>query len=153
MQLNGLTNFFIYPGQKLKVPGGSSSSSSSNNTRSNGGYYSPTFNHQNLYTWGQCTWHVFNRRAEIGKGISTYWWNANNWDNASAADGYTIDYRPTVGSIAQTDAGYYGHVAFVERVNSDGSILVSEMNWSAAPGNMTYRTIPAYQVRNYKFIH
>ena len=67
MQLNGLTNFFIYPGQKLKVPGGSSSSSSSNNTRSNGGYYSPTFNHQNLYTWGQCTWHVFNRRAEIGK--------------------------------------------------------------------------------------
>ena len=51
MQLNGLTNFFIYPGQKLKVPGGSSSSSSSNNTRSNGGYYSPTFNHQNLYTW------------------------------------------------------------------------------------------------------
>ena len=131
MQLNGLTNFFIYPGQKLKVPGGSSSSSSSNNTRSNGGYYSPTFNHQNLYTWGQCTWHVFNRRA----------------------DGYTIDYRPTVGSIAQTDAGYYGHVAFVERVNSDGSILVSEMNWSAAPGNMTYRTIPAYQVRNYKFIH
>ena len=48
MQLNGLTNFFIYPGQKLKVPGGSSSSSSSNNTRSNGGYYSPTFNHQNF---------------------------------------------------------------------------------------------------------
>lgn len=87
MQLNGLTNFFIYPGQKLKVPGGSSSSSSSNNTRSNGGYYSPTFNHQNLYTWGQCTWHVFNRRAEIGKGISTYWWNANNWDNASAEIG------------------------------------------------------------------
>ena len=64
---------------------------------------------------GTRTWHVFNRRAEIGKGISTYWWNANNWDNASAADGYTIDYRPTVGSIAQTDAGYYGHVAFVER--------------------------------------
>ena len=89
----------------------------------------------------------------IGKGISTYWWNANNWDNAAAADGYTIDYNPTVGSIAQTDAGYYGHVAFVERVNSDGSILVSEMNWSAAPGYMTYRTIPAYQVRNYKFIH
>ena len=59
----------------------------------------------------------------------------------------------TVGSIAQTDAGYYGHVAFVERVNSDGSILVSEMNWSAAPGYMTYRTIPSYQVRNYKFIH
>ena len=21
--------------------------------------------------------------AAIGKGISTYWWNANNWDNAA----------------------------------------------------------------------
>ena len=59
----------------------------------------------------------------------------------------------TVGSIAQSDAGYYGHVAFVERVNSNGSILVSEMNFSASPGILTYRTIPAYQVRNYKFIH
>ncbi len=46
--------------------------------------------------------------------------------------------RPTVGSIAQTDVGYYGHVMFVERVNNDGSILVSEMNYSAAPGILTY---------------
>ena len=91
--------------------------------------------------------------AAIGKGISTYWWNANNWDNAAAADGYTINYTPTVGSIAQTDIGYYGHVAFVERVNSDGSILVSEMNYSASPGIMTYRTIPSYQVSSYRYIH
>jgi surface antigen len=34
----------------------------------------------------------------------------------------------------RSDAGYYGHVAFVERVNSNGSILVSEMNFSASPG-------------------
>ena len=57
-------------------------------------------------------------------------------------DGYRIDGNPTVGSIAQSDAGYYGHVAFVERVNSNGSILVSEMNFSASPGILTYRTIP-----------
>ncbi|SNV60908.1 autolysin (N-acetylmuramoyl-L-alanine amidase [Staphylococcus simiae] len=155
MSLNGLNNFFIYPGQKLKVSGTASpSTANTGNNASNGGnYQSPSFNHQNLYTWGQCTYHVFNRRAQIGKGISTYWWNANNWDNAAAADGYTIDGRATVGSIAQTDAGYYGHVMFVERVNSDGSILVSEMNYSAAPGIVTYRTIPAYQVNNYKYIH
>ena len=40
------------------------------------------------YIHGVNVHHVFNRRAEIGKGISTYWWNANNWDNAAAADGY-----------------------------------------------------------------
>ena len=152
MRLNGLNNFFIYPGQKLKVTGNASTNSGSTTT-TNRGYNTPVFNHQNLYTWGQCTYHVFNRRAEIGKGISTYWWNANNWDNAAAADGYTIDNRPTVGSIAQTDVGYYGHVMFIERVNNDGSILVSEMNYSAAPGILTYRTVPAYQVNNYRYIH
>lgn len=155
MRLNGLNNFFIYPGQTLRVSGTASSSSNTNSTSSSSNYYyhTPIFNHRNLYDWGQCTWHVFNRRAQIGKGISTYWWNANNWDNAAARDGYRIDYHPTVGSIAQSDAGYYGHVAFVERVNSNGSILVSEMNFSAGPGILTYRTIPAYQVRQYKFIH
>ncbi|MGW9856945.1 N-acetylmuramoyl-L-alanine amidase [Staphylococcus hominis] len=155
MRLNGLNNFFIYPGQKLRVSGTASSSSNTNSTSSSSNYYynTPIFHHRNLYDWGQCTWHVFNRRAQIGKGISTYWWNANNWDDAAVRDGYKIDYNPTVGSIAQSDAGYYGHVAFVERVNSNGSVLVSEMNFSASPGILTYRTIPAYQVRHYKFIH
>ena len=94
---------------------------------------------------------MFNRRSEIGK-VSAHIGGMQIIGTTQQLDGYTIDYNPTVGSIAQTDAGYYGHVAFVERVNS-GSILVSEMNWSAAPGYMTYRTIPSYQVRNYKFIH
>ncbi|WP_204172388.1 CHAP domain-containing protein [Staphylococcus sp. GDY8P72P] len=151
MELNGLSDYFIYPGQRLKVSG--SSSTSSGSTSSGTSYKTPVFNHSNLYDWGQCTWHVFNRRAQIGKGISTYWWNANNWDNAAPQDGYTVDRKPTVGSILQTDAGYYGHVAFVERVNSDGSVYVSEMNYSAAPGVKTFRTVPASQVANHKFIH
>lgn len=154
MSLNGLSNFNIYPGQKLKVSG-SASTGGSGSTGSTGssGYYTPVFNHSNLYDWGQCTWHVFNKRAQIGKGISTYWWNANSWDTGAAADGYTVDYNATVGSILQSDLGYYGHVAFVESVNSNGSITVSEMNYSAAPGTVTYRTIPASQVKSYKYIH
>lgn len=154
MSLNGLTNFNIYPGQKLKVSG-SASTGGSGSTGSTGssGYYTPVFNHSNLYDWGQCTWHVFNKRAQIGKGISTYWWNANSWDTGAAADGYTVDFNATVGSILQSDLGYYGHVAFVESVNSNGSITVSEMNYSAAPGTVTYRTIPTSQVKSYKYIH
>ena len=38
----------------------------------------------------QCTWHVFNRRAETGQPISTYWWNAENWADNARADGYTL---------------------------------------------------------------
>lgn len=152
MSLNGMKNTIIYPGQKLKVPG-TNSTSKTGSTSTATGYKTPIFNQANLYDWGQCTWHAFNRHAEVGKGISTYWWNANNWDTAATQDGYTVDHRAAVGSILQTDAGYYGHVAFVERVNSNGSIYVSEMNYSAAPGIKTFRTIPATQVSSYKFIH
>lgn len=67
MRLNGLNNFFIYPGQKLRVSGSASSNTYSTRSAQSTYYSSPVFNHRNLYDWGQCTWHVFNRRAAIGK--------------------------------------------------------------------------------------
>ncbi|GGI41137.1 LysM peptidoglycan-binding domain-containing protein [Mammaliicoccus stepanovicii] len=153
MSLNGLNNFIIYPGQKLKVSGTATSTGGNTGSSNTGGYNTPIFHHQNLYDWGQCTWHVFNRRQAIGKPISTYWWNANNWASAAIKDGYTVNHSPSVGSILQSTAGYYGHVSFVERINSDGSIQVSEMNFASSPGILTYRTIPASQVTSYNFIH
>ena len=46
----------------------------------------------------------------------------------------------------------YGHVAYVERVNKDGSIFISEMNW-IAPYIVSTRTISASEVDSYTFIH
>ncbi|ADV04647.1 LysM peptidoglycan-binding domain-containing protein [Staphylococcus pseudintermedius] len=151
MELNGLTSFLIFPGQQLKVSG--SAPSRQTTPTPSPSYQSPTFNHQNLYDWGQCTWYVFNKRKEMGRPISTYWWNANAWDDNAARDGYTINNQPAVGSILQSDLGYYGHVSYVERINADGSILVSEMNFTAAPGILTYRTVPAHRVSAFKYIH
>ena len=62
-------------------------------------------------------------------------------------------HNATVGSIMQTTTGYYGHVAYVERVNADGSILISEMNYANGPYNTNTRTIPASVVSSYNFIH
>ncbi|GGB12007.1 LysM peptidoglycan-binding domain-containing protein [Macrococcus hajekii] len=155
---NGLNSYLIFPNQQLIVSGGTATTSTPvtqtpvpvQNTVVTTG---PVFNHPNLYDYGQCTWHVFNRRAAIGKGISTYWWNANNWANGARNDGYVVDHTPAVGAIAQTTMGPLGHVAFVERVNPDGTILVSEMNYLTVPTVVGYRTLNAYQMSQYVFIH
>ncbi|TDM13673.1 LysM peptidoglycan-binding domain-containing protein [Macrococcus bovicus] len=160
---NNLSSYLILPNQQLVVSGNASSTVTTTKPQTTTTYTTsttvqhapttgPVFNHRNLYDYGQCTWHVFNRRAAIGKGISTYWWNANNWANGARQDGYVVSYTPTVGSIAQSSEGPLGHVAFVERVNPDGSILVSEMNYYTPPTIVGYRTISLAERSRYVFI-
>ncbi|MCU5745762.1 LysM peptidoglycan-binding domain-containing protein [Staphylococcus sp. SQ8-PEA] len=160
MKANNLNGYLITPNQTLKIPSNSNDGAASQQSGGSGGTTgvadqndSPTFNHQNLYDWGQCTWHAFNRRKETGKPISTYWYNAENWASNAQADGYRVDNSPSVGSILQTVEGPVGHVAYVEQINPDGSILVSEMNYNTPPGTVGYRTIPASQVSNFNYIH
>ena len=104
----------------------------------------------NLYTSGQCTYYVFDR---VGGKIGSTWGNANNWANAAAAAGYTVNNSPSKGAILQTSQGAFGHVAYVESVNSNGTITVSEMNYGHGPGVVTSRTISASQAASYNYIH
>ena len=104
----------------------------------------------NYYTSGQCTYYAFDRS---GGKVGSTWGNANNWDNAAAAAGYTVNNSPAAGAIMQTSQGAYGHVAYVEGVNSNGSIRVSEMNYGYGPGVVTSRTISASQAAGYNYIH
>ncbi|AVO01476.1 MULTISPECIES: CHAP domain-containing protein [Staphylococcus] len=104
----------------------------------------------NLYTVGQCTYYVFDK---VGGKIGSTWGNANNWANAAAASGYTVNNNPSAGAILQTSQGAFGHVAYVESVNSDGSVNVSEMNYGQGPGVVTTRTISASQAGGYNYIH
>ncbi|TDM35745.1 LysM peptidoglycan-binding domain-containing protein [Macrococcoides canis] len=159
--LNGLTSDLIFPNQRLVVKGNAVQSTTAVRpvvsrapvSTTVASFGTPVFNHTNLYDLGQCTWYVFNKRASIGKGISTYWWHARNWANGAIKDGYTVNRTPAYGAIAQTSDGYYGHVAFVERVNGDGTILVSEMNYATGVGVIGYRTLNQWQVSRYVFIH
>ncbi|HDC7499680.1 TPA: CHAP domain-containing protein [Staphylococcus aureus] len=104
----------------------------------------------NLYTSGQCTYYVFGR---VGGKIGSTWGNASNWASAAASSGYTVNNTPKAGAIMQTTQGYYGHVAYVEGVNSNGSVRVSEMNYGHGAGVVTSRTISANQAGSYNFIH
>ncbi len=104
----------------------------------------------NNYAYGYCTWYAYNRRKELGLPVSGGWGNANTWDGRASSQGYTVNSIPSVGAIFQTKSGYYGHVGVVERVNSNGSIYVSEMNYKGW-NVKSYRTITS--LSGYKFIH
>ena len=108
----------------------------------------------NRYDVGYCTWWAYQRRAELGRPIGSFWGNATSWAGFAASAGFKVDSRPEVGAILQSSGGWggYGHVAIVERVNSDGSVYVSEMNyqgWSVKSN----RTIAAGQAGSYNYIH
>ena len=61
------------------------------------------------------------------------------WASHAAGIGFTVDRVPRAGAIAQCNAGEQGaggagHVAYVERVNPNGSVVVSELDWSVEYG-------------------
>jgi len=86
---------------------------------------------------GQCTsfaaWRIVDRKnANFSNSFKgQHWGNANHWDEAARAAGITVNNTPTVGSVAQSDAGSYGHVAWVAAVNSDGTVTVEEYNYAS----------------------
>lgn len=108
----------------------------------------------NKYAYGYCTWHAYNRRAELGRQVGSNWGNANTWASYARAAGFRVDKTPAAGAVFQTASGWYGfgHVGVVERVNSDGSFVVSEMNYTAW-NRITSRTISAAETGQYNFIH
>lgn len=109
-------------------------------------------NKNNLYTPGQCTFYVFDKRAADGNTISIFWGDAKNWASQAQADGFIVNNQPKKGAIFQTPIGVWGHVAYVERVNMDGGVFISEMNY-IAPYSVSTRTISASEARNYNYIH
>ncbi len=58
--------------------------------------------------------------------------NANQWPATTARTGIPQGSTPKVGSAAVMYVGYYGHVMYVERINGNGTIHVSQFNWGLA---------------------
>ena len=103
----------------------------------NGGYF------------GQCTYYVFNRMAQVGTPIGhSMMGNAAEWPSYARSYGYSVSNSPSAGSAIVFQQGLagadptYGHVAFVEAVNADGSLYISEMNVRGL-NVISYRTISA----------
>ena len=100
----------------------------------------------NHFTYGYCTWYVANRRYVPWFGNAIDWWpNARPY-------GYAEGATPRVGAIMVTRESGYGHVAYVEAVYSDGSWMVSEMNFTGWD-QVDRRTIHPGQVPLVGFIY
>lgn len=109
------------------------------------------------YPHGQCTWYVYNRMAHFDKYVSGDLGDARNWNNRAERKGYTVSSTPKDHNVVVFEAGQkgsdqiYGHVAFVEKVNDDGSIVISESNVKGL-GIVSYRTIDADSATELSYI-
>lgn len=94
----------------------------------------------NSFVKGNCTWYVAKKMKISFHG------NANQWLKNAPKAGYSTGRIPQAGSAVVTSlSGKYGHVAFVETVNHDNTITISEMNYEGL-GQKSTRTIAASDV-------
>lgn len=107
----------------------------------------------NGYAYGYCTWYAFERRMQLGRPVGGNWGNASSWAAYARAAGYRVDHIPAVGAVMQNGGGA-GHVAIVEQVLPDGSVVLSEMNYAGNWNRVTKgRVVSAGQAASYNFIH
>ncbi|HEY5549789.1 MAG TPA: CHAP domain-containing protein [Candidatus Saccharimonadales bacterium] len=100
----------------------------------------------NGYDYGYCTWY-----AATKVPVPTNWGNANTWDSYAKISGWTVSSKPVVGAIGQSDRGWAGHVAVVDAVSEDGSMIkYSDMNGIAGWGRIGYSNwVPANYYPDY----
>ncbi len=85
------------------------------------------------------SWGMYNRECvsytawkvhESGRHMP-YWGgvgNANQWDENAVRAGIPVDTTPRAGDVAIKNSGFYGHAMYVESVNGDGTINISQYN-------------------------
>ena len=113
------------------------------------------------YPARQCTLWAYLRRSQLSLPVGSYMGNGAQWAATARGLGYYVNNTPHVGaamvfSQGQSVGGHwtadwqYGHVAVVERVNADGSVLISE-------GGTGFSTFPAWETisnaGNYQYVH
>ncbi len=93
----------------------------------------------NTYYYGYCTWYAKQRRPDLPNRLG----NGGQWVSNAAALGYATGSTPSIGAIAEIP----GHVMYVEAINGDGTIVISEMNGPAGFGVVGTRTISESSAR------
>ena len=101
----------------------------------NSNYYNPVVDPWGMYS-RQCVsytaWKVYQKN-----GSMPYWGgagNANQWPGNARKAGIPVSSTPRAGSVGVIMAGQYGHTVWVESVNANGTINISQYNYFNAGG-------------------
>lgn len=73
--------------------------------------------------------------------------NAKDWYATAKARGFSCSQTPAAGAIVCFKGTTYGHVAFVERVEKNGDIFISESNW----GHQIFRNLTLKKTNGYNY--
>ncbi len=102
------------------------------------------------YDRGYCTWWAAFRRQQVGKPVPSNLGHAATWRFKAGQFRIPTGNAPQKYAVIHTTGG--NHVGFVENVNEDGSVDISEMN---SPGwnRVTHKTLSAAEAARYGYIY
>lgn len=104
------------------------------------------------YGYRNCTDWVAFRVRTAGGYVPSGMGNANSWDDRGPSYGYVVSSTPRQGAAAVSNSGFYGHVMYVEAVNADGSIIISDYN-RAGSGKYDTNQLSAATAANLRYVY
>lgn len=153
-------NMFYVPHVNQYLSGSEGESSSNTKQISDGDFPEPDpSDYGGIHPEGECTYYADNRRKEIGAPLeNARLGDAGSWVPKAKASDMDTGTEPKVGAVMVYEycqlnvSCRYGHVAVVEKVNDDGSVVVSEMNWDAH-NVINFRTVSDSDANQLKYIY
>lgn len=110
---------------------------------------------------GQCTWYAADRVLQLYKIRLPALGNGGDWARNAKARGYKVDKNAKVGDAVCFPQGSnvknvdprYGHIAILEKINSDGSIVCTEFWGGVVDYKLHWMTYSAYEASQAYYIH
>jgi peptidoglycan DL-endopeptidase CwlO len=122
-----------------------------------GGYWGCNYAQDNTVD----NWGMYNRECVSYTAFKVHqaygynaddWGNANQWPGNARASGLSVGSTPAPGTVAIWNVGAFGHAMWVEAVNPDNSIIVSQFNYSYN-GTYSEMKVSAGQAATFQYIH
>lgn len=103
----------------------------------------------------QCVSYTAWKAQEFWGVYIANWGNASDWGWHAELEGYRVDDTPSPFSVGYNENGIYGHVVWVESVNANGTINLTEYNNAYSSGGVwgTFGARNGVPASSFRYIH